>query len=262
MVVDLILGDVLEVVRGLPDESFTACFCPIGGLQQSHDLLYNGSMKVQIVCLMCGKTFECKPSRAQRAKFCSPRCFYESRKNRRQYTCGHCGKIFEVIASRAKYGRAKHCSPKCQYAAISSRPSKAKVNCLCLNCGKTFIRYRSWLNRKGGGRYCSRECRDKHRVGKNHPGFIDGSGVSCHGPNWQAQRRKALKRDGHICQHCHMTQEESDLKYGLALAVHHVQPSRIFGEDYLAANSLSNLITLCFGCHRIAEAKLVHCNGR
>ena len=27
MGVDLVLGDVLEVVRGLPDESFTACFC-------------------------------------------------------------------------------------------------------------------------------------------------------------------------------------------------------------------------------------------
>lgn len=74
-----------------------------------------------------------------------------------------------------------------------------------------------------------------------------------YGPNWQAQRQKALARDGYACQMCGVTQAEQPLH------VHHARPFRDFGyvpgqnENYLDANRVSNLITLCPTCHRRAE---------
>lgn len=119
-------------------------------------------------------------------------------------------------------------------------------DCVCFNCGNAFQVYESWLNqRKGGGKYCSRECRDAHRHGLNHPQYL-GFGDD-RGPNWQAQRRKALKRDDYTCQHC----------AGPGSDVHHIQPFRLFGLNrYKEANELPNLVTLCDTCHRRADAEI------
>lgn len=32
-----------------------------------------------------------------------------------------------------------------------------RVECVCVTCGKSFLRYASWV-KQGGGRFCSREC--------------------------------------------------------------------------------------------------------
>jgi len=109
---------------------------------------------------------------------------------------------------------------------------------------------------RGVGKYCSRECRDKYWKGPNNPNYIDGKGTNAHGSNWQAQRRKALKRDNHTCQDCALTDSESLEQFGQPLTVHHKIPFRFFGDDYETANRLTNLITLCHACHRKEEAKL------
>ena len=73
-----------------------------------------------------------------------------------------------------------------------------------------------------------------------------------YGPNWPAQRQKALERDHHACRTCNAS--------GSLLHVHHVRPFREYGyvpgqnECYLQANQLDNLLTLCPSCHRRAEA--------
>ena len=72
-----------------------------------------------------------------------------------------------------------------------------------------------------------------------------------YGPNWQEQREKALERDGYRCRTCG---DETD-----PLHVHHVRPFREYGyvrgrnRNYLQANRLENLVTLCPRCHRRAE---------
>ena len=74
------------------------------------------------------------------------------------------------------------------------------------------------------------------------------------GPNWPAMRRLARERDGYRCRHCGAPERE-DPEHD----VHHLRPFREFGyvpganDRYLAANDLSNLITLCRGCHWRAD---------
>ena len=75
-----------------------------------------------------------------------------------------------------------------------------------------------------------------------------------YGPNWQAQRQKALARDGYRCRTCGAT-----AALGQGLHVHHVRPFREYGyvpgrnRHYLQANHVDNLVTLCPSCHRRAE---------
>lgn len=169
-----------------------------------------------------------------------------------------CGKEFYVIPSRLKHGRGKHCSPQCQYASIKSRlPSSEIINWFtCKNCGDSFWRYKSREDHKGVGKYCSRKCRDIHRIGENSPNFITGKSGNWHGTNWYAQRRKAKKRDNYICVDCGLLEIDSIHTWGQPLHVHHKVPFRKFGTDYKSANNLLNLETLCPPCHRIKDSRI------
>ncbi len=74
-----------------------------------------------------------------------------------------------------------------------------------------------------------------------------------YGPNWQRQRQLALERDKFACRLCGASRSET------ILHVHHVRPFREFGyargenENYLDANRVENLLTVCPSCHRVAE---------
>ena len=77
-----------------------------------------------------------------------------------------------------------------------------------------------------------------------------------YGPNWRAQRRKALERDGYRCRTCGANGGAD----GISLHVHHIRPFRDYqytpgvNENYLQANQVDNLVSLCPSCHRRAEA--------
>lgn len=72
-----------------------------------------------------------------------------------------------------------------------------------------------------------------------------------HGPNWEEQRRRARERDQYTCRVCGIREEVLGREHD----VHHIRPFREFGyvrgenDNYLIANELSNLITLCRSCH-------------
>ena len=76
-----------------------------------------------------------------------------------------------------------------------------------------------------------------------------------YGPNWQEVRQRALARDNHRCRTC-----GAEAKPGQGLHIHHIRPFREYGyipgenDNYLQANQLENLATLCPSCHRQAEA--------
>lgn len=162
--------------------------------------------------------------------------------------CEFCQGTFHVIPSRLKHGRGKTCSRKCQYALIKSRISDKQQFNTCLCCGETFRINKKHVQatpRKGVGKYCSRQCRDEHRVGIHHPQYINGSASDRRGPNWQSQKRRTRQRDGYTCQDCGKPKSYD---------VHHIIPFRKFGIDkYRKANQLSNLVTLCRKCHRIRD---------
>ena len=67
-----------------------------------------------------------------------------------------------------------------------------------------------------------------------------------YGPDWERQRNQARARDGYRCQVCGLPET------GRAHHVHHKTPFRTF-PSVVAANHLSNLITLCANCHRRVE---------
>ena len=161
-------------------------------------------------------------------------------------TCGVCCAKFQVSSTRAKHGRGKHCSPACQYEARRRLP-KSRVSRVCVGCGRTFEIEPAKLctTRRGAGTYCSRPCRDKNRVGDLHPQFLGPRERTDYGTNWQAQKRRARKRDG-CCKRCGTTEGP--------LAVHHKIPIRLW-SDKEAANDLSNLVCLCESCHRTVEAE-------
>ena len=84
-----------------------------------------------------------------------------------------------------------------------------------------------------------------------------------YGPNWQQQRRLALARDNHRCRTCGAgpgLPDSEKAARSIILHVHHIRPFREYGyvpghnDNYLSANDLENLVTLCPGCHRQAEA--------
>ena len=76
-----------------------------------------------------------------------------------------------------------------------------------------------------------------------------------YGLNWARQRNRARARDGFRCRNCGRPEAS-----GREHDVHHLRPFRTYdfrpGENanYIAANRLSNLITLCSDCHRMVEA--------
>ena len=85
-------------------------------------------------------------------------------------------------------------------------------------------------------------------------GLWQGEPLGDYGPNWDEQRRLARERDRFRCRHC-----DTPEPAGGAYHVHHVRPFREFdyrpgqNDNYRAANDLSNLMTLCAGCHRLVE---------
>jgi DEAD/DEAH box helicase domain-containing protein len=67
-----------------------------------------------------------------------------------------------------------------------------------------------------------------------------------YGPLWAAIRNKVRARDGFRCQNCGTL--ETDRQHH----VHHKIPFRAFSSTE-QANQMSNLVTLCPNCHRLAE---------
>nr|MBN1229521.1 DEAD/DEAH box helicase [Anaerolineae bacterium] len=76
-----------------------------------------------------------------------------------------------------------------------------------------------------------------------------------YGPDWPQQREAARARDGYRCTRC-TAPEQTHRQHD----VHHIRPFREFGyvpgenDNYLEANQLDNLTTLCAACHREVES--------
>lgn len=239
--------------------------------------------KINKNCRTCGKEFEVT-GKSRQAVYCSelcrkqrykerliekkcPQCFNSFKADKRTICCSNeckkkymdtkielncivCGKSFKAMPSRLKRKASqKCCSNECYRA---SRRTGKSVNCNCNHCGKGFYKAPS-LQKKHDNNFCSVECMGSFYSetgmfsGENSATYIGSFDrhKKYYGPDWHPQRRAARKRDKYICQRCGV----SELKYGQELSVHHLIPFIKF-DDYLEANELSNLISLCEPCHR------------
>jgi len=195
-------------------------------------------------CEYCGETIVRTPSQIKRGvkKYCNDKCRQAAaRSTRVDCICQHCGKTFWTWPALIKQGR-KYCSRECSSAGQLNR-----VQCKCKQCGREFEAFPAEI-KKGGGKYCSPEC---YAIGNRGAKNINWRGGHTHyrGENWGQQRKLAYERDGGNCQRCHRKRLKGERKFH----VHHITPARKFNGDYIAANDLSNLVTLCPQCHKKAE---------
>ena len=128
---------------------------------------------------------------------------------------------------------------------------------LCITCNQTLLGMQKL--------FCSRKCKEinnlkKHKLinkhsfkGSNNPAWKGGThhwqagklGRDKDGLSWKIQRKLAWERDSYTCQHCGATGGKRNPD------VHHINPYRLS-----FSHALDNLIALCQGCHKKAEAKI------
>lgn len=219
------------------------------------------TQKVEGVCEGCGSSFMAPPSQANRRRFCSQACKWDWQASIKgklhpqfagvERTCPQCGQSFHTTKFTVAKGKGRFCQLDC-YRAYKANPPEERI---CEQCEQPFVRAVSQM--KGSrGRFCSMECSATWYSGPNSPAWKGGRS-SYRGPNWKHQRKEARQRDNHQCQRCGTVRAEGMRNF----SVHHIRPFRTFGyvrgenDNYLQANDLSNLITLCPSCHGKEERK-------
>jgi len=203
--------------------------------------------KIILVCQHCGKTFEKYPSQAKdgRAKFCSRRCLYESRRDQVTLQCPVCGKVFCTVSSAKRVC----CSRKCMglWQRDHNNPNwknGGATEVVCEVCGKSF---RTGPAHAEGRRFCSRECYGKYlaiqRRGQNNPAWRGGSANVGYGSEWTKELKRSIReRDEYRCAICGISHSN---------AVHHINYDK---ND----NRPENLITLCHSCHSKTNGRRHH----
>ena len=194
-------------------------------------------------CEICGGSFQVKPYRASKARFCSQACGGKWHMSVRKMPNDH------------KIGNAwrKGLRPANAFTSEQART----INLVhgethkCAKCGALF-EIKPWLARqnitKSGLRFCSKSCHSAYMAanlsGESSPHWVGGI-TTYRGKGWSVARAAAVERDGGTCQDC-------GRHIGRSIPVHHIRPFRLF-QTAAEANRLENLVCLCQSCHMKAE---------
>lgn len=246
-------------------------------------------MPIAINCTWCKRPYQTKPYKLKKNanNFCSLACrgHWQSEyargennnngKPRTAVTCDNCGKELLIIEFSYRRHRKHFCNTTCMGEWQSKNrlgeasPSYKKVAVACCICGKEIKKQPNEVKkRRKDGRpvrfVCSPECRRQLRsqdtAGEQNHFWQGGQRKPFvwRGPNWLERAREARKRDNYTCQHCGITEKETKRAH----AVHHIIPFDSFGyikgqnHNYLQANHLDNLLTLCPSCHMRLEGQI------
>lgn len=212
------------------------------------------------ICPGCGVEFE---QRIPAQKYCTAECGFKHRPRpevtaKKACTCEWCGSEFWTWNSRP----GRFCSSQCrsEFGAHQPKGQRAKMVTVCCEiCGKEFVVFASYFKLRGS-RFCSLACKRKgaslDKMSAGNPNYIGGTRFPNRGRNWLSQRRAALNRDGGKCCVCGFKPRPTQKRM---IDVHHITPYKDFGGDYLKANELTNLITLCRRCHGRVETGKIAC---
>ena len=222
----------------------------------------------EIVCDFCNTKFRRVLGKINKTRnFCTLECKHEAFRNipiakkkgfDEKLVCNFCKDVFyRKNYKTSSKSKSVYCSLDC----LHKSQAKLDVECECGYCGKIMFKKPRDLKRNDGqgykkNVYCNMECMGAHYSeskmfsGENSSTWLGGD-ISEYGRNWQHQRKKALKRDGYVCQDCGIHNDDFILKMGQGLSIHHIKPFRDFGEDWETANHIDNLISVCESCHRV-----------
>jgi 5-methylcytosine-specific restriction endonuclease McrA len=109
----------------------------------------------------------------------------------------------------------------------------------CPGCGSDFKREPSMDTE-----YCSLDC----WAAETHPTEGTSKYRNWYAEGWERSRNAALRRDGHECVVCGMTDDDHREQTGRGLEVHHRVPVRLFvrwDRPVEDAHALRNLMTVC-----------------
>lgn len=255
---------VIIKVRPSHFERKKFCSRKCKGEFQAKDPSFNRhlSKKQEIPCSYCKKIIIRKRCDIQKFTdlFCNRECntlfkrevkLPGPQRDRITLICTECQKPFEVIKSRKN---AKYCDRNCLGKA-NGRRAKEKLSkqvlVECSYCKNQFNKKPSVVKTLN---FCTANCMatyysENQLFSGENSGTWSGGKINYYGPNWLAQRRTARERDDYTCQRCGITEFQN----GQELSVHHIIPFSML-DNYLTANELDNLLSVCEPCHRIIHS--------
>lgn len=201
---------------------------------------------IEKVCEVCAATFQVKPYRAQKARFCGFACGGKWHMANRQMPNDH--------KAGNQWRRGKRPTNAFTAEQVRELNTVRGRDYTCTQCGTVF-ELTPWLERqnksKSGRRFCSKPChgayKAEHESGERAASYVGGI-TTYRGKGWPEARGAAIRRDGGACQHC-------GVFIGGSIPVHHKRPYRLFASA-AEANVPSNLICLCQPCHMREERRL------
>lgn len=221
-------------------------------------------------CAFCSKEVHASKSHKRNGDiadniFCNRDCYDKYRRLNTDRKCKYCGEHFIAIGAKKK---AQFCNDDCRRKYTAQSCFKP-----CVICGQWFFPWTVARTRNNAVilanevMTCSEECNKVYRemqeikrrkqiskaiTGSNHPNWAGGRN-RYRGENWAHQRYLARLRDNNTCRYCGKTKKELSKKTYMKLEVHHIIPFKYFDNNYIKANAISNLVTLCTSCHHKAE---------
>lgn len=118
--------------------------------------------RVKRICQTCGKEFEVLESRLKwGGTYCSQKCQRGRPRNKIKKTCIICGKSYYIWPYEMKV-KAPTCSVECTKKYMQKKYNK---DAICPVCKKEF-----WTSKKNPLKHCSMECRNKSYKGQKRGG--------------------------------------------------------------------------------------------